>query len=93
MAKNLNTSLRRKRRAKNPMSEFDNLPVELRSWIATAQLPWSPHSVARLWKSALKKKDGNVHAALCYLSDCEARQIQKDAPTIWGTSYLLTVAA
>ena len=33
------TSLKLKRRAGNPMRDYDGLPCELRNWLATAVLP------------------------------------------------------
>jgi len=38
---NLATSLRRKARG-NPMHAYDALPHDLRRWLASACLPWSP---------------------------------------------------
>ena len=46
------TSLRRRRRRGDPMRLFDGLPQDLRVWMTTAALPWSPHSCARIWQRA-----------------------------------------
>ena len=87
MTRNLNTNLRRRRRNANPMAEYDALPRELRGWLADAQLPWSPHSVRKLWKKALREHNGETGEALNFLSACEARLIEKDAPKVWSASF------
>ncbi len=87
MARNLNTNLRRHRRNTNPMAEYDALPRELRGWLANAQLPWSPKSVRKLWRKALLQNDGETRQALRFLSACEARLIEKDAPKVWNASF------
>lgn len=87
MTKNLNTHLRRRRRPTNPMSEYDALPVELRQWLSGAALPWSPHSVRKLWQKALRNSGGQKDAALDFMSTCEHNAIKKDAPKVWSASY------
>ena len=46
-------NLRRRRRAGNPMHEFDQLPKPLRKWLSKAFLPWSPASVRRVWHKSI----------------------------------------
>ena len=87
MTRNLKTSLKPRRRARNPMAEFDRLPKEPRAWLAQAQLPWSATSIKRLWSKALSEHAGDANAALAYLDHCEAAKMKKDAPRVWGTSY------
>ncbi|UZD90585.1 DUF6525 family protein [Cognatishimia activa] len=87
MPKNLNTHLRRRRRKANPMAEFDALPSELRMWLADAALPWSPHSVRKLWQKALRQSGGQSDQALAFMTSCEDRAIKKDAPKVWSASY------
>jgi hypothetical protein len=85
--KNLNTTLKRNYRGSDPMKDNDRLPKEVRAWLSHARLPWSPRSVQRLWDKALRKHNGKQKDALLFLSRCEANQIKKDAPQIWGASY------
>ena len=87
MTRNLNTTLKRKRRKNDPMAEFDRLPRDLRLWLAEAQLPWSPRSVLKLWKRAMDLHGGEVDAALSHLTRCETQTLKKEAPRIWGASY------
>ncbi|GAA6158917.1 DUF6525 family protein [Ruegeria sp. HU-ET01832] len=49
------SSLRRKRRTRDPMSAFDGLPAPLRLWLSEAALPWSPVSARRLWSKSCAK--------------------------------------
>lgn len=86
MAGNLATSLRRKSRAR-PMDRYDRLPSELRAWLAEAALPWSPHSVSRLWARFLREERGDIPAALARLDRAEQRLLAKDCPQIWGDCY------
>ena len=86
MAANLVTSLRRRARAR-PMERYDRLPSELRSWLARAALPWSPHSAARLWQRLLREASGDVAAALRRLDLAEQRMLARDCPKIWGAGY------
>lgn len=80
---NLATSLRRRARS-NPMHAYDALPYEVRRWLASACLPWSPQSVARLWRRALREADGDKHRATERLNAAEQRLLERDAPKIWG---------
>ncbi|MBZ8117061.1 hypothetical protein KUD11_00200 [Roseovarius sp. LXJ103] len=43
------TTLKRRRRARDPMRAYDGLPKPLRHWLADAALPWSPASCLRIW--------------------------------------------
>ncbi|MFY0594982.1 MAG: hypothetical protein JXQ85_00995 [Cognatishimia sp.] len=87
VTRNLNTQLRRRRRQANPMAEYDALPTELRLWLADAALPWSPHSVRKLWQKALNKSGGQTEGALAFMTNCEVNAIKKDAPKVWSASY------
>lgn len=77
------TGLKRKRRALDPMREFDGLPQELRVWVATADLPWRPGSVRRSFERALAET-GDVDRALQELDRLQQRLIAKDAKKVWG---------
>lgn len=85
---NLATSLHRKAR-RNPMQAYDALPHDVRRWLATAALPWSPQSVARLWQRALRDANGCKHRATARLDAAEQRLLQRDAPKVWGKGYLV----
>ena len=56
------TTLRRRRRAVEPMHTFDALPRPLRQWLADAALPWSPVSCKRIWEKARKEGLSNDDA-------------------------------
>jgi hypothetical protein len=84
---NLATSLRRKARG-NSMLAYDVLPHEVRRWLAYACLPWSPQSVARLWRRALREENGCKHRATARLDAAERRLLERDALKVWGKSYL-----
>jgi hypothetical protein len=86
--RNLTTSLRCKSRG-DPMHAFDALPVELRRWLASAALPWSARSVARLWQRALRDGNGDRHAALTRLEAAQRRLLHRDAAKVWGKDYPL----
>jgi len=78
MTRNLGqTSLRRKRRATDPMAAYDRLPPDLRKWLADASLPWSPKSAQRIWVKSLAK--GMSHEeALAALARAEAATLSRD---------------
>ncbi|MFE3837263.1 DUF6525 family protein [Pseudogemmobacter sonorensis] len=76
-AANLATSLRRRNRA-DPMRRYDRLPPELRGWLATAALPWSPCSALRLWRRLLRETGEDVPAALRRMDLAEARMLGRD---------------
>lgn len=80
---NLGTSLPRKGRCRNPMQEYDQLPVELREWVRGAALLWRPKSVQRSFDKALAKT-GNPIQALAELDRIEAKLLAKDAGKVWA---------
>lgn len=71
------TSLRRKRRAGDPMDAFDDLPAPVRQWVAHAALPWSPISVRRIWSKS-RAKGMSDEEALQTLSHAEACTLARD---------------
>ena len=71
------TSLRRKRRSRDPMDAFDELPAPLRQWVALAALPWSPTSVRRIWSKS-RAKGLSDEEALQTLTHAEARTLARD---------------
>ncbi|CAD0185881.1 hypothetical protein RUESEDTHA_02782 [Ruegeria sp. THAF57] len=79
MPRNLGqTRLRKRRRAENPMREFDRLPPVLRAWVSQAALPWRPRSVLRAYQNALAQT-GDQGRALEELGRLEALQLAKDS--------------
>lgn len=71
------TRLRRRRRRDDPMRLFDTLPPELRDWMSTAALPWSPRSCARIWHRA--RREGLSPAqTIDRLSQSEKRALERD---------------
>ena len=86
MRRNLRTSLRAKPRPR-PMERYDRLPAELRLWLATAALPWSPHSAAKLWARLGRETGGDLAQMLKRLDQAEQRLLSRDAPGIWGRDY------
>ena len=50
MLKNLNSSLRRKKKHRDPMKCYDELPYELRQWLASALLSWDQDLRSKLMK-------------------------------------------
>ena len=75
---NLRTGLARRRRAADPMAEFDQLPPVLRGWLAEAALPWSARSVRRVYTRALAENGGDEAAALARLSAVEQQRLTRD---------------
>lgn len=71
------TALKRRRRASDPMAEFDRLPPELRAWLAKAAMPWSARSVRRAYKRALARTQDRS-LALRELDALQARLIALD---------------
>ncbi|MDF2235117.1 DUF6525 family protein [Albimonas sp. CAU 1670] len=71
--------LRMRRRAGDPMAEFDRLPPPLRRWLAGAALPWSPRSVVRAWAAARREARGDPAAALARLDAIQARRLAQEA--------------
>ena len=76
------TALRRRARRAEPMRAYDDLPPELRRWMAQAVLPWSARSCARLWDRA-RRRGLDPEAALAALSRAEARTLARAAPRAW----------
>lgn len=80
------TSLKTKRRAANPMQDFDRLPPELRAWMAEAVLPWRAASVQRAYVKALARvKD--PQKALRELDRIQSGMVAKDAVRVWGADH------
>lgn len=68
------------------MRDFDRLPVELRTWLAAAVLPWRPRSVRIAFdKAVLRIRD--KASALRELDDLQARLVARDVCTVWGPDY------
>ena len=86
MPKNLNSSLRRKKKHRDPMKCYDELPCDLRQWLASALLPWSPRSARKAYEKALRTT-GSSEAALAELDDKQSRLLEKDCAIIWGEHY------
>ena len=86
MPKNLNSSLRRKKKHRDPMKCYDVLPCELRRWLASALLPWSPRSALKAYQKALRTK-GSSEGALAELDKKQTRLLEKDCAIIWGEQY------
>ncbi|TCO73270.1 DUF6525 family protein [Rhodovulum euryhalinum] len=80
------TTLKLRRRATDPMRDYDRLPLELRTWLAQAARPWSPISVRRAFARALAAK-GDRAQALAELDRLEAHRIARDALGLWGRSH------
>ena len=68
------------------MREFDCLPAELRNWMASAHLPWSPRSVERAYRKALFRT-GHAGLAIETLENIQARMIARDAKRVWGDDH------
>lgn len=87
MTRNLGyTSLKRSTRPGNPLNDFDNLPAELRGWLASAVLPWRPKTVHRVYKRTLAKNPDKA-AALQTLSVIERRLVARDVQRVWGAGH------
>lgn len=75
------TGLRMRRRTTDPMHAFDQLPRDLRRWLNSAVLPWSPHSCAEIWRRA--KKDGlSLEETLSRLARSEAQTPRRRDATL-----------
>ncbi|MCZ0813286.1 MAG: DUF6525 family protein [Pseudomonadota bacterium] len=87
MARNCRTRLpMRRRRAGDPMAEYDRLPCAARRWLAQAALPWSARSVRRIWQRALERSGGDEQAALASLERAEAARLRRDAMHLAGVA-------
>lgn len=71
------TSLKRRRRAVDPMTAYDALPPILRSWLSEAALPWSAASCRRIWLQAKANGDGDAEA-LARLERAERKTLSRD---------------
>lgn len=79
-------SSRARWRPGQPMAEYDRLPPGLRRWLASAALPWSARSAARIWQRALRET-GSEAVALARLTAAEARSLaQEKGPRFGGPS-------
>ena len=79
-ARNLRSTLTRRRCQGDAMAAYDRLPPPLRAWLAQAALPWSPRSAQRLWQKTLDRSRGDISAALAHLAQAEARMLARDRP-------------
>ena len=68
------------------MDTYDRLPSELRNWVASAHLPWSPGSVRRAYAKALSQT-GDGAQALQQLETLQRKQIARDVKRIWGDDH------
>ncbi|MEM1162315.1 MAG: DUF6525 family protein [Pseudomonadota bacterium] len=84
------TSLKRRRREASPMLEYDRLPAELRTWLASAILPWSPRSVRKAYKRALGRTR-DKHLALSELDQLQRRSITRDARNVWDGDHPFSI--
>jgi len=87
MPANLSSALSRRRKARparDPMAEFDGLPVDLRRWLAAAVLPWSPRSALRAYLRALAELRA-PQEALARLDAIQAKRLARDgvAENMW----------
>ena len=71
-------SLPRRRRAGNPMAEYDRLPPDLRRWLNGAALPWSPRSCRSIWMK-VKQDGGTDRQAIARLAAVEAAMLKRAA--------------
>ena len=71
------TYLRKRRRRDDPMRVFDTLPPELRGWLNTAVLPWSPRSCARIWHKA-RREGLSPSQTIARLRHSEERALERD---------------
>ena len=80
------TTLRCKRHRRNPMSDYDRLPEELRIWVARAVLPWRAGSVKAAYDKALSRH-GDKQRALRDLDALQAALVARDAGRVWGRDH------
>lgn len=81
-----NSRLKRKARAASPMRDYDNLPYELRVWMAQAILPWSAASVHTSYRKAVARTGSNA-LAVKELDHLQRALVAKDAAKIWGDGH------
>ena len=75
------TTLKRRRRAADPMMTYDTLPQPLRSWLAKAALPWSPKSCKRIWEKA-RSNGLSVNDAIVVLTKAEQKTLARDKHSV-----------
>ena len=80
--RNLRTRLKRRKRTGCAMQAYDALPRDLRSWLSTACLPWSPNSALKIWKRA--GGNSNPDQALSQLQAIEQAMLQRDSG-VWSS--------
>lgn len=73
--------LRRRRKVRDPMQEYDTLPPVLRKWLSEAALPWSPRSCRRIWAEA-RRAGASDHDVLARLDRAEAATLRKDSAAL-----------
>jgi hypothetical protein len=84
MPANLSSALCRRRKARparDPMTEFDRLPADLRRWLSTAALPWSPRSAHRVYQRALAEARA-PQEALAMLDALQAKRLARDVMVV-----------
>ena len=87
MTQNLGeTNLRRRKRVGNSMYEFDHLPKQLRKWMNSAILPWSPVSVRRLWCKSINN-GLSFEEALNVLDKSEKNTMKKQRSKIKNKKF------
>ena len=80
------TTLKRKKRAGNPMTEYDQLPPILRQWVADGILPWRAKSVQNAYEKALLRT-GDETEAIKALNSLQSTLVAKDTARIWGNDH------
>ena len=71
------TTLKKRRRAADPMTTYDTLPQPLRSWLAEAMLPWSPKSCKRIWDK-VRSNGLSIDDAIVALTEAERKTLSRD---------------
>lgn len=78
--RNLSTSMKTRRRRGSRMQVYDTLPPDLRLWLASACLPWSPESALKIWRRANGSQ--KPEAAISQLNAIERAMLARDA-RVW----------
>lgn len=81
-----NTSLKRRRRSGDGMKDFDRLSPRLRTWLASAMLPWRPRSVERTYAKVFARTQ-SADQALQELDRIQKSLIARDGRKVWGEDY------
>ena len=68
-----------RRRAADPMADYDRLPPDLRLWLSAAALPWSPRSAERAVARARARRAGDRAAARADLDALQAQRLAQGA--------------